>query len=400
MAAGFILLAVLLQTTAPQPVAYRLTQTAPRALPNWPGTELSAALSAFDKSCIARASADPDAPLSKNITHPDLAQLYGAWKDWQPACTRARELAQTSPAPEAIQAFFESTFRAVEIAPGANEISLFTGYYEPQLLASRTRSADYATPLLKRPDDLITVNLEDFLPDLRGKKIRGRIDERRLVPYADRAEIATDTDLIDDNVLFWAKDPTDVFFLHIQGSGRLKLDTGEIVRVGYADQNGHPYTAIGKTLIDWKELDRETVSMQSIRHWLTDHPDRRDQVFNTNPSYIFFRELSEIDENDGPLGAQNVPLTPRHSLAVDLGYHALGVPVWLDAELPGGADSGDAGRLQTLMVTQDTGGAIKGPVRGDVFWGFGPQAEQLAGHMKQPGRLYLFVPIHLAERLE
>ena len=404
IAAIFLIVAIILPTTQPPQIAYRLTPTPVSALPNWPDTDLTAALSAFNKSCAARAKADPGAPLSKNVVHADLAKLYGTWKDWQPLCQQARALAKADAAPAAIQAFFENAFRIVEISPGTEETALFTGYYEPQLRASRTRSPHYATPLLKRPDDLITVNLENFLPELRGRKIRGRIDGQSFIPYPDRAEIATNADLIDENVLFWAEDPTDVFFLHIQGSGRLKLDTGEVVRVGYAAQNGHAYTAIGKTLIDWNELDRETVSMQSIRHWLNDNPDRRDQVFNTNPSYIFFRELSEINENDGPLGAQNVPLTPHHSIAVDLSYHALGVPVWLDAELPNlpGTSPTDSitSRLQTLMITQDTGGAIKGPVRGDVFWGFGPEAEQWAGHMKHPGRLFLFVPAHLAQTLD
>jgi len=398
LAAAMLALAILIRILLGEPEKTDVTELSLNVasfsdLTRWRADAPEAALGAFQRSCQARRNQAAQTPMNANLKSAPLRALYGTWGDWQSVCADAMTVPLTT---AAARAFFEANFSPVRVKAAGS--GLFTGYYEPELLASRTRSAVYATPLLARPDDLISVDLGSFLPELEGRKIRGRVQQTRLVPYHSRAEIAQRPDLLVDQVLFWAKDPVDVFFLHIQGSGRLRLDTGEIVRVGYADQNGHPYTAIGKTLIELDELDREAVSMQTIRAWLNSNPDRRDEILNSNSSYIFFRELTEIDQDEGPLGAQNVPLTPRRSLAVDLEYHALGAPVWLEVEIPGKTPDGTE-RLHGLFVAQDTGGAIRGPVRGDLFWGAGPQAEDIAGRMKHAGRMFVLVPSRLVSNL-
>ncbi|MGY8996612.1 MAG: murein transglycosylase A, partial [Alphaproteobacteria bacterium] len=201
-------------------------------------------------------------------------------------------------------------------------------------------------------------------------------------PLPDRAEI-DDGALADQGLeLLWVDDPIAAFFLHIQGSGRVVLPDGSEVRVGYAGQNGHVYYAIGRELVALEELTREEVSLQSIRAWLHENPDRTFDIMATNPSYIFFDQV----DGEGPIGAQGVPLTPGRSLAVDRAFYALGVPVWLATKLP------DDQPWRRLMVTQDTGGAIKGPVRGDIFFGGGDWAEWNAGHMKGQGAIWVLLP--------
>lgn len=366
-------------------------------LKNWQHDQPDLALPAFLASCQKRQNQKAETPLNKNLLHPVSIALYGTWQDWKPVCDAAQAIQKP-----AARAFFEQYFTPVEILAEGSNKGLFTGYYEPELRASKTRSAGYATPILQRPSDLVSVDLGEFIPDLKGKKIRGRLNETRLEPYYARAEIPNQQEFILDNVLFWAADPIDTFFLHIQGSGRLRLETGEIIRIGYADQNGHPYTAIGKTLIDLGELTRESVSLQTIKSWLQENPERLDEILNSNPSFIFFQELENIGENDGPLGAQNVPLTPERSLAVDLKYHALGVPVWLETDIPtvDGNSRQSTEAFHRLMIAQDTGGAIRGPIRGDIFWGAGPKAEEIAGRMKHKGRMIVFIPNQLANNLK
>ena len=193
--------------------------------------------------------------------------------------------------------------------------------------------------------------------------------------------------------LLWVDDAVDRFFLEIQGSGQVRLPDGGMVRVGYADQNGRPYRAIGKDLIEIGAVPREQMSMQAIRAWLEANPAEAPAMMARNPSVVFFSELKNLAAADGPLGAQGVPLTPGRSLAVDRKFLPLGAPVWLDTTAP--APGGER-PLRRLVIAQDTGGAIRGPVRGDLFWGAGPEAERLAGHMKSPGRLYLLLPRSLS----
>ena len=329
-------------------------------LPGWAEDDLSAALSAFLRSCRRMKS---------------------------PACEAATRLPARIPAGGA-RAFFEASFQPFAVSAGNNPEGLFTGYYEPLLQGSRKRTDRFRVPLYIRPPDLVMVDLGDFREELKGQRIAGRVEEGALVPYPDRKAIAEGALSGRDLELVWVDDPVDAFFLQIQGSGRVRLDDGSEMRVGYAAQNGHPYFAIGKDLVERGAMSREEVSMQSIRRWLEQNPDLADDVMARNASYVFFEEL----KGEGPLGAQGVPLTPGRSLAVDLKHWSLGVPVWLDTRAPSPRETEPDRPLRRLMIAQDTGGAIRGVVRGDVFWGHGEQAAAIAGRMKHPGRMWVLLP--------
>jgi membrane-bound lytic murein transglycosylase A len=266
---------------------------------------------------------------------------------------------------------------------------LFTGYYEPLLRGSRRYGGAYTVPLYRAPDDLVLIDLGLFKPDLAGREIAGRIDGRQFVPYFGRAEI--DAGALEGRglELVWVDDAIDTFFLQIQGSGQVELDDGARIRVGYDGQNGHQYRAIGRDLVAQGALTLEEVSLQSIRDWLIAHPAEAREIMARNASYVFFRERPELDAADGPIGAQGVPLTAGRSLAVDRRYIPLGTPIWLESTAPWPEGEGP---LRRLVIAQDTGGAIKGPVRGDVFWGTGPRAEAIAGHMKSQGRYVVLLP--------
>lgn len=343
------------------------------ALPGWQTDDVAAVKPALERSCnrIARLPSD------RVIGPDDLGGLAG---DWQRICPQL--LAADDQAFRALAEQLLQPHRVTGTVGG--ETGLFTGYFEPSLDGSLSQGGIYQTPIHGRPGDLVMVQLGDFRDDLRGRRIAGRIEDGRLRPFEDRAEIA-DGQLPQDNpVIAWAADPIDVFFLEIQGSGRVNLPSGDQLRVGYAGQNGHPYVPIGRTLINEGELTRENVSLQSIREWLADNPGDAQRVMNTNPSYVFFREIL----GDGPIGAEGVPLTPGRSLAVDRSILPLGLPVFLDAEDPLNSSQ----RFQRLMMAQDTGGAIRGAVRGDVFWGDGDEAELRAGKMRSSGRYWLLLP--------
>ena len=363
-------------------------------LPGWGEDSLWAAIPAFLRSCATLQSREDTAPFYRN--QPPAGEgivSFGSVADWKPPCKAAGEIAKGDD--EAARAFFERWFQSYLAANNEEDEGLFTGYYEAELRGSRRPSERYRVPLYRRPNDLITVNLGLFRDDLRGRRLAGRIRNRQLVPFESRLEINQGA-LEDKNLaLLWVDDPADAFFLHVQGSGRIILDDGSVMRVGYDGQNGHSYVSIGRKLIDYGEMEIEQVSMQSIRTWLEAHPERAKKLLETNPSFIFFREIPVSDPQTGPPGAQGAPLTPGRSLAVDRAFMALGVPIWLDtteptAETTGPSDSEPP--LRRLVVAQDTGGAIQGPVRGDFFWGFGGDAEEKAGHMKQPGRYYLLLP--------
>jgi|GEM_PF-630924 len=304
---------------------------------------------------------------------------------WNEICGDAALL--PNPDDATARAFFEAHFIAHKIHPdGAKPNGLITGYYEPLLYASLKKTARFRYPLYGRPPDLLTVDLADVYPELRGKPVRGRAQGSRVVPYFSRSEIDNGKSPLRGQELAWVDDPVDLFFLHIQGSGRLRLPDGRALPVGYADQNGHPYEAIGRRLIQTGALKAEEVTLESIKGWLQANPNAVDDVLNSNPSYVFF---DVRDENlDGPLGSLGVALTAGRSIAVDTRYISLGSPVWLDTTLPGAG-----GEYQRLVFAQDTGGAIKGAVRADVYFGHGDGAEKLAGEMKQAGRLYVLRPL-------
>jgi membrane-bound lytic murein transglycosylase A len=364
-AAAALLLALFACVPRPPPPP-RLTLTPARFadLAAWNDDAQSAALAAFARSCAVLAKRPPAAAMG----------AAGHAADWQAPCAALPAAADNA----AARRFFETWFQPWQAGNNGATQGLFTGYYEPELDGSLAPGGAYATPLLRRPPDLVMVDLGLFRPALRGERIAGRVVDGRLKPYDSRAAIERGALDRYHLAFLWVDDPIAAFFLQIQGSGRVRLPDGRIVQVGYDGQNGWPYVAIGKLLVAEGALSQDEVSLQSIRAWLKAHPDRADAVMAENPSYVFFRELT----GDGPIGSEGVVLTPGRSLAVDSSFVPLGVPVFVDA--------GEG--LRRLMVAQDTGGAIRGPVRGDVFWGAGAEAESRAGTMRLNGAYYLLLP--------
>lgn len=321
-----------------------------RPLPGWVDDDHAAAVPALLRTC----SWVEQAPASKPMgSHP----AAGTVADWRPACATARGLPLASD-PDSARRFFEAHFTPVALGDGSD--GLFTGYYEPVLHGSWVRTERHTVPLYRLP-----ASGKNGLPS-RARIAAGALAGRGLE-------------------LMWVDDAVDAFFLEIQGSGRAIMQDGSVVGLSYAGQNGHSYYPIGRWLIDQGIATREEMSLQYIRRWLKEHPDQARGLMNLNPSYVFFRQRPG---GIGALGARSMELTPGRSLAVDPDHVPLGPPVWLDlqgAPVPGGT-------LQRLVVAQDTGGAIKGPVRGDLFWGDGPEAEERAGLMKARGRFTLLVP--------
>lgn len=302
---------------------------------------------------------------------------------WQASCASARMLA--SPKDAALKSWFESQMQPWQLVnPDGSCEGLITGYYEPVIQGSRNKKKPFLHPVYGAPPDLIDVELGDLYPELKHMRLRGRLEGRRLVPYLTRGEWEkSHTD--ESNVLLWANDALDVFFMQIQGSGQVQFDDGSRIRLNYADQNGHPYRSIGRWLVDNGEMKIEQASMQGIRAWLQAHPSRTQELFDINPSYVFFRELPL--DGEGPPGALGVPLTAERSIAVDPKHVPMGAPVWLATTYPNSERT-----LTQLMLAQDTGGAIRGVVRADVFWGSGSEAGSLAGRMRQKGQMWVLLP--------
>lgn len=263
---------------------------------------------------------------------------------------------------------------------------MVTGYYEPLLSGSRSRRGRNLYPVYAAPPDLLTIDLGDVRPDLKGQRLRGRIDGNRVVPYFDRAAIESGKAPMAGREILYVDDPIELFFLQIQGSGRVRLENGETVRLNYADQNGHAYRSIGRTLIDRGDLKLEQASMQGIKAWAQANPAKLTDLLHSNPSYVFFREI-KLDGDAGPPGALGVPLIAGRSIAIDPAFIPLGAPVWLATTYPNTSRP-----LERLMLAQDTGGAIRGPQRADFFWGFGDEAGREAGRMRQSGELWLLWP--------
>ena len=311
---------------------------------------------------------------------------------WRAPCDAGARIDGTSTA--AVRAFFMEHFSPYRIAnDDGTEVGLVTGYYEPLLAGSRTPTEEYSIPLYGVPDDLLVVDLSSLFPELKDKRVRGRVEGRKVVPYWPRAEIERGAAPVGGKALAYVADPVEAFFLEIQGSGRIALNDGSVMRLGYADQNGHPYRSVARVLIDRGELTRDTASMQAISNWVKAHPAEARALLDENPSYVFFRELPKppagtIDAAiDGPLGSLGVPLLAERTIAVDARYVPLGAPVYLATTRPS-----SSAPLQRLTLAQDTGGAIRGPVRADFFWGFGTQAGREAGRMRQDGRMWLLWP--------
>jgi len=359
----------------PKPPELRLIQSSYNDLPGWGSDDYTEIVTPMVRSCeriLKRSGEERFGPLEQ----------AGTYAAWQAGC---RDFAKVATGTSAdIKAFIERTFTPYQILADDNPGGLFTGYYEATLKGSTTKSEQYAHPLYKRPDDLVMVDLGQFRDHLKGERIAGRVIGGNLKPYESREEIVAGNWPHNDQVLVWVDSAVDAFFLQIQGSGRIMMDDGTMMRVGYAGQNGHPYYAVGRELIKMGALTKETVSMQSIEQWLEDNPEQADEIMNTNQSYVFFQEL----DGEGPLGGENVALTPRRSLAIDRSLLPYGLPLWVDIAPPMDGEQS----LQRLMIAQDTGGAIRGPVRGDVFWGYGELAETIAGHMKSSGRYWALLP--------
>jgi membrane-bound lytic murein transglycosylase A len=350
--------------------ASALRPSAWEALPGWQDDRSSEAWAAFVRSCLALRSQPT----------------------WQPACAIAASVDGSDSA--AVRQYFEAEFTPYQVVnqDGTTEGTV-TGYYEPSIRGSRTRSTAYRFPVYGVPDDLLVVDLSALYPELKDLRLRGRLDGRRVVPYYARNDIEGGKAAVRGRELLWTDDAVELFFLQIQGSGQVQLDNGETVRLSYADHNGHPYRSIGKVLVEQGELTLDQASMQGIKAWGARNPGRLSEVLNLNESYVFFRETPA--STDGPMGALGVPLTAGRSLAVDRRAIPLGAPVFLASTFPRSET-----RLQRLMMAQDTGGAIKGAVRGDFFWGSGPQAGAQAGRMRQVGKMWVLLPKGFPLRLE
>lgn len=350
-------------TPTPAPTKLQLVPSTFAALPGWDRDDVRAAWPAFMSSCTV---------LIKQAI-------------WKESCSIARTVNANDD--NAIRTFFEAFMVPNQVvAPDGATDGLVTGYYEPLLRGARKKGGPYQTPLYKVPDDMITVDLASVYPDLKGMRLRGKVVGKKLVPYPTRAEIATGD--MKGKELLWVDDPVEAFFLEVQGSGRVQLtDTQETVRVAYADQNGHPYKSIGKYLVEKGELRLDQASAQGIKAWIAGHPTRMQELFNANPSYVFFKEERLPDPKVGPKGAQGVPLTPQRSVAIDPSQLPLGAPIFLNttqanSDIP----------MQRLVMAQDTGGAIRGAIRVDYFFGFGTEAAENAGRMKQRGNVWVLLP--------
>jgi membrane-bound lytic murein transglycosylase A len=342
----------------PAPEAARYVPQGFEMLPGWSTATLAPSLRAFMAGCARNATL-------------------------KPACDAAAAIPPGDEA--AARAFFETQFIAYSLVSSEGvDSGMITGYYEPIIEGSRTQTARYRFPIFGVPEDLVVVDLASTAPETRNLRLRGRLDGRRLVPYAPRAEIDARGAAFPAPILAWAADPVELFFLQIQGSGQVQLESGERTRVGYADQNGHPFRSMGRYLIDRGEMTLEHASMQGIKAWAAANPHKLQDALNANPSYVFFRELPPTD---GPIGALGVPLTAGYSLAVDRRFVPLAAPVYLATTYPLSSEP-----LERLMAAQDTGGAIRGIVRGDFYWGTGAEAGSFAGRMRQQGRLWLLWP--------
>jgi len=307
-------------------------------------------------------------------------------EEWREPCTVARDVDAKDA--KAVRTFFEAFFTPHQVFnPDGASNGLVTGYYEPLLNGSRKRTGQYQTPLYGVPDDMLTIDLAGLYPALKGMRLRGRLEGKRILPYYSRAEL-TQNQALAGRELLWVDNDIDAFFLQVQGSGRVQLaGSGEVVRLAYADQNGQPYKSIGRYLVDQGELTLDQASAQSIKSWYAANPARRQELLNANPSFVFFKEEKIANPEEGPKGAMGLPLTPLRSIAVDPRFIPLGAPVFLDTTQPNSDTP-----LRQLMMAQDTGGAIKNPVRADFFWGFGAQAGEQAGKMKQRGALWVLLP--------
>lgn len=344
------------------------------ALPGWSGDGVADALPALRRSCAALTAQPAERAVGPN-------GRAGTVADWRGPCAALQAVdAQDG---EALRRVLKTQFAAYAVRGKDGRTGTFTGYYSATLDAARERRGPYQHPIYRKPDDLVTARLGRFRADLDGERIVGRVQDGALVPYYDREAIANGAFDGRDLAFLYADDPIDVFFLHIQGSGVARLPDGGRQRVGYAASNGRDFTGIGSYLLDNGMIEPHQGSMQGIRRWLKAHPDKAERVMNENARFIFFKPI----DGPGPVGSQGVPLTAGRSLAVDPDRLPLGAPVWVATKQPA-----EDAPFRRLMVAQDTGKAIQGAVRGDIYFGAGDDAFARAGRMKRDGRIWLLLP--------
>lgn len=351
-------------------------------LAGWQDDDHAQALAAFKISC------------ERLITYPDDRNFgdFGKAIDWKPVCIAAQDID-----PIAAKKFFETNFIPLSFA--IPEPGLFTGYYAPLYKGSRLKSDLYNAPLYTVPNDLQALNLGDFDLSLKGRSIVGEVIDNKFVPYKNRQQI--DQGALEGRSLelVWLEKTAETFFMQIQGSGFIQLEGGEIIHLGYAQKNGRPYRAIGQFLIESGDIAREDMSLQAILSWMEDNPEKSNELMWKNPSYVFFQQRS----SERPIGSLGIGLTPGRSLAVDREHIPLGMPLWLKTHIettnPADGEIIKQPNLSRLVIAQDTGGAIKGKIRGDVYWGIGALAELKAGPMKDRGTYYLIIPNTLSVRL-
>lgn len=355
-------------------------------LPDWQTDLLSEVYPALAETCRVYGLKDPQTPLytppGDNGDRPD--KRFGTTGDWQPFCAELDHIRPNDS--EALRRLMMKDLRPYTIN-GSNPQGLFTGYYEPELDARLVADPDHQIPLYRAPANMVEVPLRDFLPEypeLADRTLRGLVVHGKLVPMPTRKQIALQG-FGPDSVLAWAADPVAVFMLQIQGSGRLRLADGHTINIGYAGQNGYNYVSLGRLMRDQGLLKADNINLPSIVEWLKTHPARASHLMHDNPSYVFFTQ-----KNTGPTGSGGYLLTPGRSLAVDRHYLPLGVPLFLSTTV-----TADKHAFNHLVVAQDTGGAIKGPVRGDIFFGFGDVAQNRAGFQNAQGRLWLLLPRHV-----
>ena len=349
-------------------------------LPGWSDDDLKNVWTTFLRNCQGLMR-----PTSTNLAGPTRATP----RAWQPVCAAATDRARAPAAndPQAVRRFLQTWLSPWRLQgpDGKPASNIVTGYYEPLVLGSRTRTGAYQWPLYTVPADLLTIDLGRVYPELAGKRVRGKLEGKRVVPYESRAAIETSGRR--PPAIVYVNDPVDNFFLQVQGSGRVQLPDGKTIRVAYADHNGHPYVSIGKWLADKGEMPIAQTSMQNIRAWAKRNPNRTQEMLNANPATVFFAEEAITDPEIGPKGAYGIPLMAQRSIAVDTNFVPLGTPVFLSTTMPASNTT-----LNRLVFAQDTGTAIRGAARTDFYWGFGAAAGELAGRMKQNGQMWVLWP--------